>query len=166
MRITAADEIVVGNPTVYDPISQMRYIYVSDYVPERVLFKNGYRVYTANPNQTIVYSGDYDILYDSDNFYHFNDQAWVIMQDDLWVNIPGSSGGRFPKRGTYFALDNDGKLKVVGLGSDAMSALGSRTILSKEHIPVLSELIMVSSDGSKLFKLTIDSNGNLVPAEI
>ena len=166
MRITAADEIVVGNPTVYDPISQMRYIYVSDYVPERVLFKNGYRVYTANPNQTIVYSGDYDILYDSDNFYHFNDQAWVIMQDDLWVNIPGSSGGRFPKRGTYFALDNDGKLKVVGLGSDAMSALGSRTILSKEHIPVLSELIMVSSDGSKLFKLTIDSNGNLVPTEI
>lgn len=166
MRITAADEIVVGNPTVYDPISQLRYIYVSDYVPERVLFKNGYRVYTANPNQTIVYSGDYDILYDSDNFYHFNDQAWVIMQDDLWVNIPGSSGGRFPKRGTYFALDNDGKLKVVGLGSDAMSALGSRTILSKEHIPVLSELIMVSSDGSKLFKLTIDSNGNLVPTEI
>lgn len=166
MQITAADEIVVGNPIVHDHISQRDYIYVSDYVPERVLFKNGYRVQTVNPNQTIVYSGDYDILYDSDNFYHFNDQAWVIMQDDLWVTIPGSSGGRFPKRGTYFALDDDEKLKVVGLGSDSMSALGSRTILSKEHIPILSELIMVSSDGSKLFKLTIDSNGNLVPSAI
>ena len=147
-----------ASAVIKENITGLNYFRVSDYAPPISSLQNGCTI-TIDGKDTYFNS----FTHAGEGYCCIGSAVWVVEKDRVTAS-DGDNSTLFQYKGTYFlTLNNDAY--VTKLTSESMQENAKKLMLKEDHIPALSELIMIGADGNR-YKLTISASGQLTTTAI